>query len=58
MSTPTTGQAQRDRLIGADHTVACLPELFDVDHFDDARYVAGMAPAGSFARAFHEVMAC
>jgi hypothetical protein len=58
MSTPTTGQAQLDRLIGAGHTVACLPELFDVDHFDDARYVAGMAPAGCFARAVHEVNAC
>jgi hypothetical protein len=58
MSTPTTGRAQLDRLIGADHTVAGLPELFDVDHFDAARYVAGIAPAGCFARAVHEVMAC
>jgi glycosyltransferase A (GT-A) superfamily protein (DUF2064 family) len=58
MSTPTTGWAQLDRLIGAGHSVACLPELDDVDHFDDARRVAGTAPAGCFARAVQKAMAC
>ena len=58
MSTPATGQAQLDRLIGAGHAVARLPVLEDVDHFDDARRVAGMVPAGGFARAVQAMTAC
>lgn len=58
MSTRATGRAQLDRLVGADHTVASLPELHDVDYFDDARLVAGLASGGCFARAVHGAMAC
>ena len=57
MSTPFTGQVQLRRLIGLGHTVARLPELDDVDEYEDACYVARIAPGGSFARAVREVMA-
>lgn len=56
MSTPFTGGAQLRRLIGDGHTVARLPELDDVDRIDDARYVARLAPGGSFARAVGAVL--
>lgn len=58
MSTAATGQAQLDRLLGAGHTVASLPELRDIDHFADALCVAEMIPAGDFARAVAAVAAC
>jgi glycosyltransferase A (GT-A) superfamily protein (DUF2064 family) len=57
MSTPATGRAQLDRLTETGHVVARLPELDDVDRFDDAGRVARMAPAGGFARAVREVTA-
>lgn len=56
MSTPFTGRTQLRRLIGMGHSVTRLPELDDVDEFEDACYVAGIAPGGSFARALREVM--
>ena len=57
MSTAATGRAQLDRLKAAGHVVARLPELDDVDRFDDAHRVARMAPAGGFAQVVHAVSA-
>jgi glycosyltransferase A (GT-A) superfamily protein (DUF2064 family) len=51
MSSPTTGAAQRDRLVGAGLTVRELPPLRDVDTPDDARAVAAAAPHTRFAAA-------
>ena len=51
MSVATTGAEQRARLDALDLAVAELPPLLDVDHFEDARAVARLAPGGRFARA-------
>ncbi|MER5475855.1 DUF2064 domain-containing protein [Streptomyces sp. NPDC002734] len=49
MSTPTTGAAQRDRLVSAGLRVRELPRLRDVDTAHDARAVAAAAPTSRFA---------
>ncbi|MDP9394187.1 MAG: DUF2064 domain-containing protein [Actinomycetota bacterium] len=49
-SLPTTGQAQYDRLLAADLSVAVLPILRDVDDAEDAAHVADLAPTTRFAR--------
>ena len=49
-SLPTTGQAQHDRLLAANLSVAVLPVLRDVDDAADAAHVAGLAPTTRFAR--------
>ncbi|UNT00188.1 DUF2064 domain-containing protein [Streptomyces tubbatahanensis] len=51
MSTPTTGRAQRARLVAAGLRVRDLPELRDVDVPDDAAAVAAAAPGTCFAAA-------
>ena len=50
MSTATTGRRQRDRLRACGMAARPLPELRDVDHWEDALVVAGQAPASRFAR--------
>ena len=52
MSRDDTGRIQLDRLVGAGLRVQHLPELLDVDTFDDARRVAALAPQTAFASAF------
>lgn len=52
MSTSTTGRQQLARLRGAGLRVAGAPLLRDVDTAQDAAAVAGLAPAGAFARAW------
>jgi rSAM/selenodomain-associated transferase 1 len=52
MSRDDTGRIQLDRLVGAGLRVQHLPELLDVDTFDDARTVAALAPHTAFASAF------
>ncbi|MER7821525.1 DUF2064 domain-containing protein [Streptomyces sp. NPDC096097] len=49
MSLPTTGEAQRARLIASGRTVRDLPELCDVDTPADAARVAADVPASRFA---------
>ena len=49
MSTGFTGQAQRDRLTGAGLAVGLLPQLRDVDYFEDAQHVARLCPDSRFA---------
>ncbi len=51
MSTPFTGAIQRRRLVALGLRVGTLPELRDVDRFDDALAVAADAPRSRFARA-------
>ena len=51
MSTSGTGAAQLDRLATLGLVTAHLPELRDVDVFEDALAVAAAAPATRFARA-------
>lgn len=57
MSRNDTGRHQLDRLLDLGHSVGMLPELVDVDHFDDARHVAGQVPGSRFAAAVHAVAA-
>jgi glycosyltransferase A (GT-A) superfamily protein (DUF2064 family) len=52
MSVDHTGVAQLERLRELGMSVGLLPELRDVDYFDDARHVATENPEGRFARAF------
>ncbi|WP_037675084.1 DUF2064 domain-containing protein [Streptomyces griseus] len=49
MSTPATGDVQRQRLLAAGLRVRDLPRLRDVDTAADARAVAALAPGGRFA---------
>lgn len=49
MSTPGTGEIQRQRLVDAGLTVGDLPTLRDVDTAHDAGQVAGHAPNSRFA---------
>ncbi|RNL82659.1 TIGR04282 family arsenosugar biosynthesis glycosyltransferase [Halostreptopolyspora alba] len=49
MSTPVTGEVQRQRLVDAGLTVGDLPTLRDVDTAHDAALVARDAPGGRFA---------
>lgn len=44
MSSPVTGRAQRERLIGLGWTVRDLPALRDIDTMADLRAVAGLIP--------------
>lgn len=57
MSTPTTGAAQRERLVGAGLRVRDLPVLRDVDTADDARAVAALVPGSDFAARLAECAA-
>jgi uncharacterized protein len=50
MSTPYTGAVQRRRLTDAGLRVGELPQLRDVDEWDDALAVARIAPTTRFAR--------
>ena len=52
MSVDHTGAAQLERLHELGMSVGMLPELRDVDYFEDARQVASENPAGRFANAF------
>ncbi|MFE0255759.1 DUF2064 domain-containing protein [Streptomyces sp. NPDC059010] len=49
MSTPTTGAAQRDRLVASGLRVHDMPRLRDVDTVSDAEAVAATAPHTCFA---------
>jgi glycosyltransferase A (GT-A) superfamily protein (DUF2064 family) len=51
MSRADTGRIQLERLLDADLNVSMLPELTDVDTFDDALEVADIAPDTAFAAA-------
>lgn len=51
MSTDDTGRIQLDRLYAAGLNVQMLPQLCDVDTFDDALHVAALAPRTAFATA-------
>ncbi len=51
MSSPFTAALQRSRLRALGLRLHELPELRDVDYFDDARRVADEHPGGEFARA-------
>ena len=51
MSTPGTGEAQRNRLLRAGLRVATAPALRDVDTAPDAEAVAAAAPGTHFAEA-------
>ncbi|MYW65526.1 DUF2064 domain-containing protein [Streptomyces sp. SID8379] len=55
MSTPTTGAAQRARLVAAGLRVRDLPPLRDVDTAADARAVAAAAPDTRFAARLHRL---
>lgn len=55
MSTDTTGAHQRDRLCARGSIPHLLPELRDVDTFDDAQLVADEIPGSRFAAAFTAV---
>jgi rSAM/selenodomain-associated transferase 1 len=57
MSTSQTGAAQLVRLRSLGKRVALLPQLRDVDEFDDALAVARTAPGGSFAAALRPMLA-
>ncbi|WP_129307844.1 TIGR04282 family arsenosugar biosynthesis glycosyltransferase [Streptomyces sp. L2] len=54
MSSPLTGQAQRERLRAAGLRVYDLPRLRDVDTAADAHAVAALAPHGRFAALLSE----
>jgi len=56
MSTSATGAAQLARLRARGFRVGALPTVRDVDTFDDARTVAGLAPHGRFVRAVDQVV--
>lgn len=51
MRTADTGRRQEERLRALGLRVASLPQLLDVDTFDDARVVAALAPQSWFAAA-------
>lgn len=55
MSTDFTGQAQLSRLAEAGLRVGMLPQLRDVDHFEDAWHVAEHCPDSAFARQVAEL---
>jgi len=61
MSREYTGRIQLERLLEAGLSVHMLPELTDVDTFDDALAVAQLAPHTTFAQAValytHEMLA-
>ena len=51
MSTGRTGEIQLERLRELGLTVGMLPEVCDIDFFEDARRVAAEYPDGVFASA-------
>lgn len=53
MSTESTGQRQRERLVAEGLSVGTLTELTDMDYFDDAVAIASLIPATKFAHAVH-----
>lgn len=55
MSTARTGEFQLRRLAELGLSVEMLPELRDIDFFEDARQVAGDWPDGEFARVFRSM---
>lgn len=55
MSSQRTGQAQLERLRELGLSVSLLPQLRDVDDFDDAVAVARGAPGTRFAAALHDI---
>ncbi len=57
MSTVETGARQHDRLCARGSIPALLPELLDVDSYDDARRVARDIPHSRFAKTFADVRA-
>jgi len=57
MSRDDTGRRQRDRLDELGLRTAPLPALLDIDHFDDARTVAALAPRLRTAKAVAAVQA-
>lgn len=57
MSTANTGAVQHRRLVALGLSVTALPELRDVDRFDDALAVAAAAPSSRFASAVRRMVA-
>jgi glycosyltransferase A (GT-A) superfamily protein (DUF2064 family) len=57
MSRDDTGRIQLDRLVAAGLRVQHLPELLDVDTFDDAQQVSALAPHTAFAAEFSRIAA-
>ena len=55
MSTVDTGARQQGRLRAIGSAPSLLPELRDVDTYDDARLVAALTPGSVFAAAFSAV---
>ena len=55
MSDPSTGAAQRARLVALGLATHDLPALRDVDTYEDARSVAAAAPGGRFAAALRDI---
>lgn len=55
MSTPSTGQAQLDRLRTGGRSVGLLPMMRDVDTIADARAIADIAPHTRFAMEFDRI---
>jgi rSAM/selenodomain-associated transferase 1 len=56
MSSPVTGEVQRERLTQLGLRFLELPMLRDVDRFEDALAVAELAPATKFARTLDQVL--
>jgi glycosyltransferase A (GT-A) superfamily protein (DUF2064 family) len=55
MSLPITGAAQRGRLAALGLRCACLPQLRDVDRFEDAMVVASLTAGSRFAETVDRV---
>ena len=58
MSTSRTGEAQKERLEKLSLDTKLLPELRDVDFFEDARAVASDCPESVFSREFNRILTC
>jgi glycosyltransferase A (GT-A) superfamily protein (DUF2064 family) len=56
MSSPVTGEVQRERLTRLGLRFLELPMMRDVDRFEDALAVAELAPATKFARTLDQVL--
>lgn len=55
MSTDRTGELQLKRLRTMEISVGLLPEMNDIDYFEDARTVAEGWPEGEFAKVFRSL---
>ncbi|MDZ8172841.1 TIGR04282 family arsenosugar biosynthesis glycosyltransferase [Microbacterium xanthum] len=55
MSAPSTGREQRARLAAGGQRVADLATVRDVDHVEDVRHVAALAPHGRFAAVWRDM---